>query len=444
MLVRCAIIGSWSALLCLALTTGGANSSFLAAAFGALSAGLLLVYALLTPQKMLTRFVWRNWISLLGFVVFVGWAFATTLRPAGPWAHPLWASLGVSGGAIALSPFRVYEGLAGFIGPACAFMLGALVDQSQRERSFALLTVAVAGAAFAVIGFGQYLLQPESTLIRARLTTAIGANGAATAFGVFALLCLSIAIIARRTPPKARLTRSPLGDLIADATGAPFALATLLLCVIALAATGSRGGALAFAAAFFLLVGAHLSAGARTHFGARAGGFGFALLFSLAVVVAGVIFAVPLLAERFRDAPTDAVLRWQGAMAHWQAFLDRPIFGHGLNSFAEINAYYATIENWKLVANIGAAHNIYIQLLEEAGLIGASAMALMVIPPIWRALAGLQAIGSRRALNAAALCASAMVGAHGMVDFGMNIPAIAALYAFVLGACGIGVDDKRS
>jgi O-antigen ligase len=121
---------------------------------------------------------------------------------------------------------------------------------------------------------------------------------------------------------------------------------------------------------------------------------------------------------------------------HWSAFLGNPLWGNGLNTFHELNAMAATPENWDSLRFVGAAHNIYVQALEETGLIGVALFALMLTPPLWRALT--RALhGSPSPHWSAALYSVGMLFLiHGVMDFDLQIPAIAALFAFCLGAFG--------
>jgi len=120
---------------------------------------------------------------------------------------------------------------------------------------------------------------------------------------------------------------------------------------------------------------------------------------------------------------------WQ---THWQAFLDRPLIGHGLNTFRDINAHYATPEHWAALHVVGAAHNIYIQALEETGLIGMALFTAMLAGPLWRAFRQAVHGGRGAELAAGVIGATVMCLMHGLVDFGLQTPAIAALLAYSL------------
>jgi O-antigen ligase len=205
-----------------------------------------------------------------------------------------------------------------------------------------------------------------------------------------------------------------------------FALACALL-------TASRGGLFATAIGFLVFLSLLLL---RT-LGPKGPARGFLFAPVASVVILAALLSLqgsgPLI-DRFSDASSAVATRQQLVEPHWRAFLSRPIFGNGLNTYPELNAMAATPDNWRALSYAGAAHNIYVQALEEVGILGFALMTLMLGPPIIKAL--------RRALfgTAGVEWAAALFGAstllllHGAVDFELQIPAVGALFGFALGA----------
>src|SRR5690606_26547119 len=127
--------------------------------------------------------------------------------------------------------------------------------------------------------------------------------------------------------------------------------------------------------------------------------------------------------DRFTNTAGAVRSRTELIEPHWQAFLDRPVLGNGLNTYHELNVMAATPENWASLSYAGAAHNIYVQALEEVGIVGVALMTLMLAPPILRALRR-ALFGSTGVEWAAAACAvTALFFLHGAVDFELQIPA---------------------
>jgi O-antigen ligase len=209
---------------------------------------------------------------------------------------------------------------------------------------------------------------------------------------------------------------------------------------------------LGVAVAVLAITGALLT---QSRAGLASGAMGFLVLFlcgraprqagkavaSTIALVAGTVAvaALLLLAEfaigRFSGAVgEDFSMRWALVRESWSAFLAEPLTGHGLNSFHEINAHHANPATWSATRFVGAAHNIFTEWLEETGLIGAALMVLILAGPLSHAVKASRDASSARAWAAVAIAVCAVCGLHGLFDFGLEIPAIAALFGLILGA----------
>jgi O-antigen ligase len=148
-------------------------------------------------------------------------------------------------------------------------------------------------------------------------------------------------------------------------------------------------------------------------------------------------------AERLRD--------YQIGMAGRTAYIDLyaghlrdvPWTGFGLGTFARFNPLMlgptAPARFWEF----GAMHNVYLQWLYEAGVVGAALMFGCLAWAVGLVGWGLTRPEAGRRWTAAALGTSAMLAAHGLVDFDLQIHGVAALWALVLGA-GVGAALRRA
>ncbi len=94
---------------------------------------------------------------------------------------------------------------------------------------------------------------------------------------------------------------------------------------------------------------------------------------------------------------------------------------------------FATPQNWNAIGNIGSAHNIYVQALEETGVVGFALLGALVAFLLARGFRHVQDGRKRGQTWSAAVLASAVILlGHGWVDFGLQTPAIGALLAFCL------------
>lgn len=426
---------------------GGMDTAALAALLSAALAGLLALAILATPQARLIALARMHAAPVAAFILFAAWTlFTAQLTPAASapaWLkslfHPLWSAFEGPQAAISISPYRTLEGLASFAGPAAAFALGALCAEDRTDRDF--IGRLMTGAALALGFWCLFLFATGAQTNNNRLMAPFGSsNAAATMFGLFALFACALILRASRERLSGLRRRAAAGpawlSVVQQAPLSAAALGVMLACALL---TGSRAGLAALAGGlvfFFALT----RAGAR---GGRGGGAQGPAAFLAAITGILLLVGGDFLASRFGTFGVDAEGRRMMIETHWGAFTDRPFIGHGLNTFHELNAYYATVHNWPALRDIGAAHNIFVQLLEETGLLGAAFFFLMLAPPLARALQIAVEDRSGAEWAAASFAGAAFAFAHGLVDFGLQVPATAALMAFGLGAFSSARIDPR-
>lgn len=358
-------------------------------------------------------------LPLVLFCVVIGVAALslTPIAPGGP--NPLWTWAGVDAGASTINKSATFLEILKLCGLACAFMVGALQGARKEHARWTLNGFLAAGAVYAMIALVAFLSGTQlghGTRLSGGL---LSANSAATVFGVLAVLGLSQLL--RRMRDVAGL---PLADRASRSAGA---LALFLLPLACLILTASRMGLAATAVAVAALCVWEALSPRGLRWPAMAGA-------GAAAVIAGLfLFSdAGLLAARL-EATGSVEPRGAIFAAHWQAFLDSPLMGFGLGTFPEINNLYMTAGNFGALQPIRAAHNVYLQWLEEGGLIGAV--------PMFALIAALLFVGTSRALQAqrgggtarGLVCASLVVLVHGFTDFALQVPSIAMMWAFLLG-----------
>ena len=121
-----------------------------------------------------------------------------------------------------------------------------------------------------------------------------------------------------------------------------------------------------------------------------------------------------------------AILRHYIALAN-----QAPLTGYGLGGFGTVNQRQLTPDTVLLVGDFGAAHNAPLQLAIEAGWPGLALVTLALGTLFWR-IARAPAIRSNT-ISRAMLLAVAIAATGSMVDIALNVPAIAALSAALLG-----------
>lgn len=420
-------------ILLLALLLNGANNAAGAALLSLTLLALLFATILMTSAGRLSRTLRANWISVLGALAFVALAATTAfMSPQELQAHPLWSIVGGADAPLSVSPYRTIEGVVALCGPLSAFLLGALYAPSREARDWVGRWAIALGALYSFAGL--YLFYAVGG--NPRLDVDVGsANAAAALFGT--LMVIAATLIARGARGRLGKTSHALdhwgwgaGRLVLSA---PVSFAVLLALFACLLLTASRGGLVATSVALIIFLSA-LLAQSMTRGGAR-GAVALAPI-GLLIAVLAVLFVrggEDVLA-RFALAGDDWEVRRVLADAHYAHFLERPLLGHGLNTYHELNMLAITPENWRMLGAPGSAHNIFIQALEETGVAGLTLWVLMLAPLLARALWRLARGEGGVEWAAAALAMSALLLLHGLVDFALQVPAIAAFYAFMLGA----------
>lgn len=197
----------------------------------------------------------------------------------------------------------------------------------------------------------------------------------------------------------------------------------------ALALSGSRGGMAGFLCELVLL---GFVARARVAGGKQLRGvIGLALAAGLLATWLGIGPVV----ERLEDSTLANISRDRRVSMFkdtWQIFLHNPWAGTGLGTLETVYPGYASYYDGRRVEH---AHNDYLELLAEMGLVGALCGLAFVLILFGRALPSLRPARSpvSRAFYSGAMAACTGLLVHSFVDFNLHIPSNALL--FLLLAC---------
>lgn len=354
---------------------------------------------------------------LFGLVVAVGLWSLTPLGPGGP--HPAWTWAGIAPGALTIDRSGTLMEITKLLGLASAFALGALhgVRRDRAEATVrALVWVGGGYASIALITFVSGLQIAQG----GRLTGGfLSANSAATVFGV--LTVLGVALLLRDW------RRAEGRGLTARLTQTAVPIACVALTALCLLLTASRMGMVASLCALAALMAWTFARqpkakGASLVVGGLLAGLGLVLLFG----------GNDLIWSRLGEAQVGLGDRSALFATHWNAFLASPVFGWGLGSFDAVNLHLMTAETAPELWTIRATHNVYLQWLEEAGVVGAVPMFASVAWIIGASLMRV-ASGQGQGLMIGLICLNLVVLIHGLVDFALQVPSIAAFWSFLLG-----------
>ncbi|MBI2940503.1 MAG: O-antigen ligase family protein [Chloroflexi bacterium] len=361
-----------------------------------------------------------------------GWAWPVVLFLAANVA----ATVGVVDLPVALKEWLRWGEVLGI------FVVTADVARTEDDRWHILTPLLIAGVVQALLGFAQFALQlgPPSFRVGPFLR-AFGTFGQPNPYAGYLETVFPVALALtlfgwpRPSPPQSSPQPSPTGrGLLSLGRGSNWrwrlAAVTAALTAVALAMSMSRGGWLGLASG--AVVGTLL-------LGRFPGRLGPALRLGVFIsVLGGLLAAFGLLPTTVTarlasivgsfgvfDArgvvPTAANWAVVERVAHWQSaaemFLAQPLLGVGPGHYAVVYRAYAILPFWR--DSLGHAHNIYLNVAAETGVVGLVGYLAMV--GSWFLLV----IRARRRLAAGAAGERAFV-----VGVGATLTALAVHNAF--------------
>jgi O-antigen ligase len=191
--------------------------------------------------------------------------------------------------------------------------------------------------------------------------------------------------------------------------------------------SGSRGGMVAFAVQMVLLapflIKQKKSWKAATAFGV------FLLMAAILLAWLGGADLVDRVASLHEPARSElsGATRLKMDRDAWTMFLRKPVSGWGLGVFGEV---YPQFSSFPSNQPVGMAHNDYLQLLAEMGLLGFAAAVWFLATLFCHATrkVGHTMSEANAAVTLAALLGIAGILIHSFVDFNLQIPGNAALF----------------
>ena len=172
---------------------------------------------------------------------------------------------------------------------------------------------------------------------------------------------------------------------------------------------------------------------------------GFSALRSMILLIVGLSTAIILLQpsqlqqrlSEAMEAPgrADAGIRVMIARDSLRMIRERPILGYGAGTFPEA---FPAFMSFPTNLTINAAHNDYIQMFVETGVVGLVLLLAFIVLLYWE---GIRSFGDWRHDIRGSMALAAVVGCSGLLlhsfsDFNLQVPANAALF-FVLAAVAV-------
>ncbi len=330
-------------------------------------------------------------------------------------------------------PYLARADILLMLGGLAVYLLTVLVFVTARQRLLVVYVLLALGGVHTLVSVVQ-AAQGEDFMLFGFLRPTMGArasgllispNHLAGFMEIAGVMALSVAWWSGRRP--------------AVKIGAGY---LALCCYIGLLLSQSRGGVLC--AVFSLLVWTGLTL--RASYLGKPHRFDRALILGVGAVVVlfGIGGAVIATHTELQERLATTLAR-DIRVVNWQAALDQfrlaPVFGTGAGTHLYLGRLFRRPE---LQFDPMHAHNDYLELLAEYGLVGAAGLAaflalhaargLRALRETARALRTTDAAGDDSlALHIGALAAFAALAAHSALDFNLHIPGNALGMAFVFG-----------
>ncbi len=414
---------------------------------------LLWAVAAWRDRNLVTVSVRLVWPFLLMFAGIAGW-FALQASPWTPetWHHPAWAATrAVLGeplaGAISIDPAMTLTALMRLLSYAGVFWLALQYGRSDAYAWKILWSIAIAGFLYSIYGmiveFGNFnmVLWYERWAYKDSLTsTFVNRNSFATYAGLALLVSMGLTFDEfRRGASSEMMTLSGFRWLLEQLTGR-LGLLLLMTSTIgsALLLTGSRGGITSITVGLVLLsLGFIVSPGSRPS-------TGLIITAVCALFVAGIMaLSGELVLARFDSASVDAVGRTAFYGVVFDAIIADPWIGAGYGTF-EVAFPMVRDASINTPFLLDKAHNSYLEFAFEAGIPAFAVMMGLLGGLVALCLSGIWKRRDHRLFPCIGLAAAGLVGSHALIDFSIQIPAVAVVFAALLGlACAQSLRRRR-
>ena len=416
--------------------------------------GLAVLYelSLLIRGKRHPVAIWqiRTPAALFGAVVLWILIQNATWTPA--WFHhPIWQMTADAldqtvDGSISVNRELTSLALLRLITSASAFWIALQLCRQASRANILLKALAAIASAYAAYGLVAHWLSPERVLwledpfARNYVhSTFLNPNSFATYAGIgFVAFCALILRLYRNEfASVGGSIRFRIATFI-EVTGRKGValLGGALVVLVALLLSGSRGGITATVMGLLVLAALTLRLRKNQFAEQREAIIVIGVLFVAAIFLAfGDVVVGKIAQEGFRDESRMAV---QTIVI--RSILDAPMLGYGYGTFKDVFPMFrdhslGTSAAWQM------AHNTYLEELQGLGLVFGSMLVASVGLLVWRCIKGAAARQKDEALPCVAASAAVLVAIHSLVDFSLQIQAIALTFMALLGA---GVAQSES
>lgn len=324
--------------------------------------------------------------------------------------------------SLSMEPYWTQIFLVRLVGYLLFFAAALTFIDSESRYKKAIGVIITFGALLAFVGILQKLATPDAIYGMIRHSGAIpfGPYINSHHFAALMVLISGVAI--------AQL----LGNGVTRQTKLLIGMAAVIMA-IAVPFTGSRGGVIAYIAMLAVAVSAWFYRGGERKSLIPILGGGVALLL---VVVSSLVYLggeSSMLRGIGLGSPSDDISsgRFHFWSVAWKIFLANPILGTGLDSFG---AAFTKFDTQSGSFRIEQAHNDYLQILSDGGLVGFAIVLAFVVLLVWKALERIRTEENDLIRTTVIGCLAGCVGilVHSLVDFPLRTAGNAFFFLLVI------------
>ncbi len=418
----------------------GSNISLAWNLCATLTGVLVLLWAgsgLKSPQKVSLSL---SPLIIILFLIPCVWALmqVSGKMPTG-WAHPIWQLTGEAfqeqlPGRITLAPDKTLTALMRLISYGLVFFLSFQFCRNRDNARIAIQWISVTGVLYALYGlvihwgkFGTVLLYANKGSIASVTSTFINRNSYATYAG-FTLICAMALLLETMTRPQRGMGGHLQGKqkrIEQFVVKSWLPLIGIMLMVVALLSTHSRGGFISTAVAMALLL---LVFSRKNRLNIK--GFSAAIASLLAVTFMAYTISSAMLLKRLDTISLESEARIAVYENTMDAISDNPWLGFGYGSYEQGYRLYHLDEIQGLYHK---AHNTYLENLFGLGIPAATLLFLSILALVITLFRGIRRRHRDWLYPAIGLAVTIQVAIHSLVDFSLQIPAVAITYAVIIG-----------
>jgi hypothetical protein len=354
--------------------------------------------------------------------------------------NPIWQMAGDAigypvAGSISVNRDMTVLALMRLITAASAFWLAMQLCRDGRRANQLLVAIATIAALYSIYGIIAMKTGPLPWLTyispggRALSATFINPDSFATyaAIGLIVIAALSLrhyGDVMRRAAGNRRLQLAFFIEL----TGREGALllGAGFVVLVALLLTSSRGGV--FAVVFGLFVVAAL---ARQRWDAKAPVLLLAI--GTTLVIATLFAFGGSVGVKLESGGVYDESRFTVFLLTLRSIFNEPLLGYGYGTFADVFPMYRD-RSIDIVGTWSQAHNTYLEIFQGLGLLIGTMLIVSVAIIAWRCIKGATQRHQDITAPVMAVGVTGVVAAHALVDFSLQIQAVALTFIVLLGA----------